>query len=215
MLTNLSKANSVVSEWLSELRNVDTQLDRMRFRRNIERIGEVLAYEISKTIEYSVLDISTPICDTSCAQIKTQPVICTILRAGIPLYQGLLNFFDKADSGFVGSYRQHTGDEFTINQQYLANPSTDNRPLILADTMLGTGASMIQALDTLLEFDCPTQVHVVSVIACSVGIKKILDKYSFVNIWTAAVDEELTEKGYLVPGLGDAGDLSFGQKKQS
>ena len=215
-LTNLSalNGNSLITEWLRELRDVNIQGDRMRFRRNIERIGEIMAYEISKFLEYKQIDISTPISDTSCNVINKQPVVCTILRAGIPLYQGLLNYFDKADSGFIGSYRKHTEDSFVINQQYIANPSVEGRPLILADTMLGTGSSMIQALEAILEKETPSQIHIVSVIAASRGIKNIQNKYPDAFIWTGDIDLELTSKGYLIPGLGDAGDLAFGPKNQ-
>jgi uracil phosphoribosyltransferase len=217
MVTNLSSTNSLVSQWLYELRETSIQEDRMRFRKNIERIGEVTAYEISKRLPYKQAVAQTPMGDANCSIIATQPVIVPILRAGLPLYNGLLNFFDQADCGFIGAYRKHSIDDttFEINQQYLTGPDVTGRPLILADSMLATGSSIKLALDTLLENDRPSQVHIVTVIACTEGVETLLRHYPEIHIWAGAIDEELTAKGYIVPGLGDAGDLCFGLKRQS
>ena len=217
MITNFSLTNSVASEWLYQLRDVAIQEDRMRFRKNIERLGEVAAYEISKLLPYKPVVANTPMGETTCYVLETQPVIASILRAGLPLYQGLLNYFDQADCAFIGAYRKHSIDElsFEINQQYLTAPDITGRPLILADTMLATGASIKLALDTLLENDTPSQIHVVTAIACTVGIETLQRHFPQIYIWAGAIDDELTAKGYIVPGLGDAGDLCFGSKKQA
>ena len=216
MVTNLSLSHSLVSEWVSEIRDVEKQKDSMRFRRNLERIGEVMAYEISKTMPYNYVDTPTSLGEATCAQLERQPVLGTIMRAGLPLHQGLLNYFDKADSAFIGAYRMHTDEEtFELNQPYITCPELDGRTLIIADTMLATGASLVLALDALTDYDRPAQIHVVTAIACTVGIETVARHYPEVHIWAAAIDEELTAKSYIVPGLGDAGDLAFGQKRQA
>ena len=218
MITNLSVGNSILSEWMYQLRETSIQEDRMRFRRNIERFGEIAGYEISKMLPYKPVIAQTPMGDTVSYVLEYQPVIATILRAGLPLSEGLLNCFDQADCAFIGAYRKHSLEDdniFSINQQYLTCPDISGRPLILADTMLATGSSIKLALDTLLDRDKPIQVHVVTVIACTEGIETLSRHYPDVHIWAGAIDEELTAKGYIVPGLGDAGDLSFGLKKQS
>ena len=217
MVTNLGSTNSLVSQWVNELRDMDVQRDSMRFRRNLERIGEVTAYEISKTLPYSYVDTPTQMGEATCAILDGHPVLATILRAGVPLYQGLLNYFDKADSAFIGAYRKHnTFDEsFEINQQYITSPELEGRPLIIADPMLATGASLIEAITALCDYDQPSQIHVVTAIACTVGIETLARKFPEVHIWAAAIDDELTGKGYIVPGLGDAGDLAFGKKRQA
>ncbi len=217
MVTNLSLENSVVSEWLYQLRETSIQEDRMRFRKNIERLGSVAAYEISKVLPYKPIIAQTPMGETTCYVLEAQPVIGTILRAGLPLYQGLMDFFDQADCAFIGAYRKHSrgGDSFQIDQQYITCPEVSGRPLILADSMLATGASIKIALDALLDNDTPSQIHIVTAIACTVGIETLLRHYPQAHIWTGAIDDELTAKGYIVPGLGDAGDLCFGFKKQA
>ncbi len=216
MLTNLSLSNSLMSEWVSEIRDVEIQQDRMRFRRNMERIGEICAYEISKTLTYKFIDTPTVMGEATCAVLDVQPVLATILRAGLPLYQGLLNYFDKADSAFIGAYRKHNQDEtFEIDQTYITSPELDGRPLIIADPMLATGASLMLAITSLIDEARPSQIHVVTAIACTVGIEAIARRFPDVHIWAAAVDDELTAKSYIVPGLGDAGDLAFGKKIQS
>lgn len=216
MVTVLSQNNSVVSEWIKEIRDVNTQADRMRFRRNIERIGEIAAYEISKTLPYEKVMVQTPMGEATCSRLVQQPVLATILRAGIPLQQGLLNYFDHADCAFVAGYRKHHRDgTFEIEQHYFTSPELDGKTLIIADPMLATGASLELALKTIKEQAHPAQIHIVSVIACTVGIEYIKRKLPEVHIWTGVIDEELTAKGYIVPGLGDAGDLTYGNKTQS
>jgi uracil phosphoribosyltransferase len=215
MIHHLAKTNSIVNTWINELRNVDVQTDRMRFRRNMERIGEVAAYEISKTMTFQDVDVTTPLGIYSGKTFASEPVVVTILRAGVPLYQGILNYFDKADSGFVAAYRKHKPDDsFEINQEYVTCPDLTNRTLIIADPMLATGASLIMALEELYEFGIPAKVHVVVAIACTEGVDAIKKRFPDFEIWAADIDEELTAKGYIVPGLGDAGDLSFGSKMQ-
>jgi uracil phosphoribosyltransferase len=215
MVHNLSEQNSVLCQWVREIRDVEIQGDRMRFRRNMERIGEIAAYEISKTMNYNTLTVQTPMGESICREAE-QPVLATILRAGVPLHQGLLNYFDKADNAFIAGYRKHHRDgSFEIEQQYFTCPDLTNRTLIIADPMLATGASLVLALETLTNVAQPSKIHIVSAIACTEGIELLKRKFPEMEIWTGAVDEELTARGYIVPGLGDAGDLAFGLKKQS
>lgn len=216
MVTDLSKNNSLLSCWMSEVRNTDVQNDRMRFRKNIERIGEVAAYHISQHLKYKEVTIQTPMGEANCMELEEQPVLATILRAGLPLHQGLLNFFDKADNAFIAAYRKHHKDgSFEIDQQYVTCPNIDDKVLILSDPMLATGASLALAIETLTDEYKPAEIHIVSVIACTVGIEYIKRKFPNVNIWVGGIDDELTAKGYIVPGLGDAGDLCYGEKEQS
>jgi len=213
MLINLSETNNIVSEWLKDIRDISTQNDRMRFRKNIERIGEIIAYEISKELNYKKIKIQTPISETECIILEKQPVLCTILRAGVPLFDGILNIFDKADCAFIASYRQHTEDgNLGINQQYATKPSIEGRPLIVADTMLATGSSFIEAIKELTKNETPSSLHIVSVISSPQGIENLSKKFPESYIWVAAIDEGLNDKGYITPGLGDAGDLCYGKK---
>lgn len=215
MIINLSNENTILSEWVREIRDTNLHEHRMLFRRNMERIGEICAYEISKKLPYKNITVQTPLGETSCAVLEEQPVLATILRAGIPLHQGLLNYFDKADCAFVAAYRKHHRDgSFEIEQQYATSPSIKNRPLIIADPMLATGASLILALQTLTDNEKPSQIHIATAIACTVGIEQVKRQFPNAYIWAAAIDDELTAKGYIVPGLGDAGDLSYGSKLQ-
>lgn len=216
MLTVLSSGPSLMGEWLREIRDVYVQQDRMRFRRNLERIGEIAGYEISKTLDYDTVTVQTPMGEAPCSVLRQQPVLATILRAGVPMHQGLLNYFDKADNAFIAAYRKHHRDgSFEIDQQYVTSPSIEGRPLIISDPMLATGASLVLAMETLLEHEKPSSVHIVCAIACTVGVEYVQRKFPDAHIWVAAVDEELTARGYIVPGLGDAGDLSFGTKRQA
>jgi uracil phosphoribosyltransferase len=216
MVTNLSSQNSLLSEWVREIRDTSIQNDRMRFRRNMERFGEICAYEISKLLPYKEIVVQTPLGEANCVELEHQPVLATILRAGIPLHQGLLNYFDKADNAFVAAYRKHHRDgTFEIEQQYFTCPSVEARPLIIADPMLATGASLVLALQTLTENENPSQMHIVSAIACTVGVEYVERRFPQAHIWCAAVDDELTARGFIVPGLGDAGDLAYGSKRQS
>ena len=211
----LSEQFSLVNTWINELRNVDVQQDRMRFRRNMERIGEIAAFEISKGLEQKEMEIQTPLDTIKVKEIAVQPVITTILRAGVPLFEGVLNYFDKADCGFVAAYRKHdANDYFSIKQDYLTCPNINGRPLIVADPMLATGASLIEAIKDLLTNGTPTQLHIVAAIASKQGVETIAKAYPNAKIWVGAVDESLTSKGYITPGLGDAGDLSYGEKLQ-
>ncbi len=216
MVINLSEQHSLVSNWISELRDTSVQADRMRFRRNIERIGEIIAYEISKTLPWEECDITTPLGISKAKLLKSQPVLATILRAGLPLHQGMLNYFDKADNAFIAAYRKHHPDgSFEISLEYLACPVIDKRVLILCDPMLATGASLVKTINLLKQEGKPTEIHVVSVIACTAGIEFLRRHEPEVKIWCGSIDEELTAKGYIVPGLGDAGDLAYGEKSQS
>jgi uracil phosphoribosyltransferase len=216
MMHILSNEVSLVNSWINELRNVEVQTDRMKFRRNMERIGEIAAFEISKKLDYKEMEITTPLDKIKVKEIAVQPVITTILRAGVPLFQGVLNYFDKADCGFVAAYRKHDmNDYFSIKQDYLTCPNIEGRPLIVADPMLATGASLIEALKDLLTHGKPSQIHIVAAIASRQGAEAIRTAYPEAHIWIGAIDDELTSKGYITPGLGDAGDLSFGEKLQN
>jgi len=216
MVKNLGENHSLVSNWISELRATAVQGDRMRFRRNIERIGEVIAYEISKTLAWEEQDITTPLGISKTKLLKTQPVLGTILRAGLPLHQGMLNYFDKADNAFIAAYRKHhTDGSFDISLEYLSCPVIDNRVLIICDPMLATGASLVKTIGLLKKEGIPSKIHVAAVIASTEGIDFLRRHEPTVKIWCGSIDEELTAKGYIVPGLGDAGDLAFGEKSQS
>lgn len=214
-VVNLSEKHSLLSNWVSEIRDVDVQTDRMRFRRNLERIGEVVAYEISQRLPWEEREVSTPMGTATAKMLKEQPVIATILRAGLPLHQGLLNYFDKADNAFISAYRKHHRDgSFEISLEYVSCPSLEGRVLIVSDPMLATGASLVKTLQFLNEEGHPSEIHVVAAIACTVGIEYVLRNHPTVNLWCGDIDDELTAKGYIVPGLGDAGDLAYGVKIQ-
>lgn len=216
MVKNLSAEFSLMSSWVSELRHTEIQTDRMRFRKNLERMGEVMAYEISKTLEWEEKEIPTPLGISVCKLLKEQPVLATILRAGLPFHQGVLNFFDKADNAFVSAYRKHHRDgSFEISVEYVSCPELEGRVLIISDPMLATGASLVKTLQFLKAEGRPREIHVAAAIACTVGIEQVRREDPAVRIWCGAIDDELTAKGYIVPGLGDAGDLSFGSKTQS
>lgn len=216
MVYNLSTDNSLITQWVSELRNIAIHHDRMRFRKNMERIGEVIAYEISKHLEYTEVTVQTPLGESASMLLRQQPVLATILRAGIPLHQGLVNYFDQGDCAFVAAYRKHHRDgSFEIARQYLTCPPLQDRILIIADPMLATGASLALSLEGLLAYGIPSAIHIVTAIGCSIGIEYVLRKYPDAHIWAAAIDDEITAKGYIVPGLGDAGDLAYGEKEQN
>jgi uracil phosphoribosyltransferase len=216
MVINLSDKNSIICNWISELRDTSVQTDRMRFRRNLERIGEAAAYEISKTLEFEDMEIQTPLGSSSCRMMKEQPVLATILRAGLPLHQGMLNIFDRADNAFISAYRKHHRDgSFEISLEYISSPDLDNRILIISDPMLATGSSLVKTIHFLKEEGTPKAIHIVTAIACTVGIEYVRREEPNVTIWCGDIDDELTAKGYIVPGLGDAGDLAFGTKQQS
>ena len=216
MVTNLSEQHSLVSNWMSELRSTEIQNDRLRFRRNLERVGQVIAYEISKTMEWKEQEIQTPLGSHNSKVLGEQPVLATILRAGLPLHHGLLSYFDRADNAFISAYRKHHRDgTFEINLEYLSCPSIDDRIIIMCDPMLATGASVVAALRSLQTVGNPSQIHIASAIAATVGIEYVLREFGDkLYIWCGDIDDELTAKGYIVPGLGDAGDLAFGPKTQ-
>ena len=216
MIKNLSEHHSLVSNWISELRDTSIQGDRMRFRRNIERIGEVAAYEISKELAFVEQDTTTPLGIAKQKVLQLQPVLATILRAGMPLHQGMLNYFDRADNAFIAAYRKHHRDgSFEISLEYISCPPLDDRTVILCDPMLATGASLVKTIEFLKREGQFKEIHVVCVIACTEGIDFLKRHEPNVKIWCGAIDEELTAKGYIVPGLGDAGDLAYGEKSQS
>lgn len=216
MVRNLSKTYALVSEWISELRDVQRQVDRMRFRRNLERLGELAALEISTKLVYEDKEIQTPLGIAQCRKLKEQPVLATILRAGLPLHNGLLNVFDKADNAFISAYRKHKHDgSFDIQLEYVSCPDLDNRTLIISDPMLATGSSLVKTIQYLRDEGSPREIHVVVAIACTVGIEYVKRAEPHVTIWCGDIDEELTAKGFIVPGLGDAGDLAYGPKVQA
>jgi uracil phosphoribosyltransferase len=212
---NLSHSVSLAQQFVAELRDETIQKDRMRFRRNVERLGEIMAYEISKTLAWEDYEVTTPLGISVCKRLVEQPVIATILRAGLPLHQGLLNYFDNADNAFIAAYRKHdNADSFTIEMEYMTSPNLNGRVLIVADPMLATGQSLVQTIKKLHISGKPAHVHIVCAIASAEGIAYIKNHLVGVTIWAGAIDEELTAKAYIVPGLGDAGDLSFGEKIQ-
>jgi len=214
MANILSNYNSLISVFIGELRDIEIQKDSMRFRRNLERLGEIFAYEISKTLEYEVKDVVTPLGIAPCKVLKTQPVIATILRAGLPVHQGLLNYFDKSENAFISAYRKHHKDTtFEIKIEYLSSPSLDDKVLIICDPMLATGQSMLLAYKALLKMGKPKHVHIIGLIASLEGLNYVKSHFpDNTTFWLGAVDDELTVKSYIVPGLGDAGDLAYGKK---
>jgi uracil phosphoribosyltransferase len=214
MVFNLSEKNSVANQFIAELRNVEIQKDRARFRRNLERVGEVLAYEISKTLEYELFEVETPLGVAPMMLPSQRLVLGTVLRAGIPLHQGMLSYFDSAENAFISAYRRHHKDgSFDIQLDYVSTPDLDGCVLILCDPMLASGASVNVALQELLRFGAPAVIHVATVIASTAGLDAVRRRYPRATIWAGAIDEELTAKSYIVPGLGDAGDLAYGEKK--
>ena len=209
----LNQHPSVASVFVAELRNTERQDDRLRFRRNTERVGELLAYELSKTLDYTTQSIRTPLDTISVRTLAKQPVLVSVLRAGIPLHQGVLNYFDQANSGFIGAFRQPTeGDSFTIEADYHAVPPIDSETVVLIDPMLATGQTIVQAMRMLHQHGTPAQLHVVAAIASSEGVAYVQAEYPNCALWLGAVDPHLNQKSYIVPGLGDAGDLAFGPK---
>jgi uracil phosphoribosyltransferase len=214
-VTDLSLQDSVFSQFMAEMRDQRIQTDKLRFRRNLERAGEVLAYEISKELEYESRPVTTPLATATCRVLKEQPVLATILRAGLLLHQGLLNYFDQCDNTFISAYRLPHGDDEKIEVavEYLASPSLEGRTVILCDPMLATGTSMVLAYKALLARGTPAKVHVATVIASQQGVDFVKENLpGNTRIWCGAIDKELTPRAYIVPGLGDAVDLAFGEK---
>ncbi|WP_298499180.1 uracil phosphoribosyltransferase [uncultured Algibacter sp.] len=214
---NLSLQNSILNNFLTEIRDVDIQKDSMRFRRNIERIGEILSYEMSKNLSYKSETVQTPMEKCTINLPENDIVLCSILRAGVPLHNGLLNYFDKAENAFISAYRhhKHNPESFEIIVEYLACPDLEGKTLILADPMLATGQSMVATFEALKPFGKPKEVHLISVIGAQDGVDFVKQNFdSNSHLWIAAIDETLNDKGYIVPGLGDAGDLAYGKKLQ-
>jgi uracil phosphoribosyltransferase len=211
----LSQKPSIADHFLAELRDVRGQKDRMRFRRNIERMGELLAYEISKTLSYRTLTVETPLGTASSRSLLQPVVLATIMRAGLPLHQGFLNMFDQADNAFIGAYRGHhinNEDEFEVEMDYITSPELTGKTLIIIDPMLATGRSLEKVYHALLRFGIPAQTHIASVIASADGVDFLQKRIPQCRLWLGAMDKDLNEQYYIVPGLGDAGDLSFGMK---
>lgn len=216
MVINLSQQHSLISNWVGELRNVEVQNDRMRFRRNLERIAEVIAYEISKRLPWEEKEITTPLGIANCKVLTDQPVLATILRAGLGMHTGLLNYFDKGENAFISAYRKHHPDgTFEISLEYMSCPEIENKIVIISDPMIATGASLVKSIQYLKDEGEMKELHIVCAIGCTVGIEYVLREVPKATIWCGDIDDELTAKGYIVPGLGDAGDLAFGQKMQS
>lgn len=213
MIVNLAEQQSVANRFVAELRNVELQKDRLRFRRNLERIGEVLAYEISRTLNYEPVEVETPLGIATPMLPADRLVLATILRAGLPFHQGMLHYFDHADNAFISAYRRHHKDgSFDIQLEYVSCGDLNDTVLILADPMLATGASLCLALKHLERHGTPKVIHVAAVIASTAGVEAVQRQFPNAHIWLGAVDEELTAKSYIVPGLGDAGDLAYGDK---
>jgi uracil phosphoribosyltransferase len=215
MVHILSEQNSIFNQYIAEIRDISIQKDSMRFRRNLERMGEIMSYEISKTLNYTKQETTTPLGIAETSHLTSQPVIATILRAGLPMHMGVLNYFDNAENAFISAYRRHHKDNtFDIHVEYVSSPSLDGKVLILCDPMIATGGSIVLAYKAILAKGTPMHVHIVSAISSKEGIDFVKANLPGTNItiWCGAVDEELTAHSYIVPGLGDAGDLAFGEK---
>jgi len=211
----LDDSNSLLNKFIAELRDQNIQKDAMRFRRNIERIGEILAYELSKTLNYQLKNVTTPLGVKEINLPVDELVLCSILRAGLPLHQGLLNYFDHAENAFISAYRHHPneGDDFEVIVKYWASPALENKTLILCDPMLATGRTLENTFEVLKKHGMPRQIHIVSVIGSKEGVEYIKDKFpENTHLWIATIDEKLNSRGYIIPGLGDAGDLAYGVK---
>lgn len=212
---NFSEGNSILHQFIAEIRDVEIQKDAMRFRRNIERIGEVISYELSKTLNYKKTQVKTPFGTKEMSLSNDQLVLCSVLRAGLPLHQGMLNYFDGAENAFISAYRHHRGDEdaFEVIVKYFAAPSLEGKTLVLTDPMLATGKTLENVLSSLKEHGTPKQIHIISVIGSTKGIEHVKTVFpENTHLWIAAIDSELNNKGYILPGIGDAGDLAFGVK---
>jgi len=212
---HLGKQNSIFNHFIREIRDVKIQNDAMRFRRNIERIGEIFAYEISKEMEYKSKDITTPLGISTESLMTEKPVLATILRAGLPLHQGFLNYFDSSDNCFISAYRKHkkSGD-FEVKIEYMSSPNLDDKTIILCDPMLASGSSMILAMEAIMSKGNPKHIHIVAIIASAEGVDYVKENIPMQNctLWLGAEDTEMTAQSFIVPGLGDAGDLAFGEK---
>lgn len=213
MIFDLSKITSIANTFVAELRDVNVQKDSMRFRKNLERLGEFFAYELSKSLHYTEKEITTPLGISRSQILAQQPVLATILRAGLPMQQGLLNIFDKADCCFISAYRKVASNgAFSIQMDYISTPNLDGKVLIMADPMLATGQSMVNCCKELLNRYKIAELHIVAAIASTQGVTYVKANLPQANLWLGAIDEEMTSKSYIVPGLGDAGDLAYGEK---
>ena len=213
---HLGKQSSIFNHFIREIRDVNIQNDSMRFRKNIERIGEIFAYEISKKMEYNNKQITTPLGISTESLMTEKPVLATILRAGLPLHQGFLNYFDGSDNCFISAYRKHKkGGDFEVKIEYMSSPNLDDKTIILCDPMLASGSSMILAMEAILSKAKPKHIHIVAIIASAEGVDYIKENIPMQNctLWLGAEDAEMTAQSYIVPGLGDAGDLAFGEKQ--
>lgn len=209
----LSSHHSLLHQFVAELRDLQVQKDRMRFRKNIERIGQIMAYEVSRQLPWKEQIIQTPLGSHTSQVLAEQPVLATILRAGLSMHQGVLDYFDKADCAFISAYRKHHDDHsFEIVVEYLASPDIDKRILLLIDPMLATGQSIELTYQALLKRGIPKELHVLSLIASKAGVTYLQEKLPNATLWIADMDDALNEDGYIIPGLGDAGDLSYGEK---
>ena len=218
-IKNLELKDSLFNHYLSEIRDVEIQQDRLRFRRNLERVGEIMAYEISKTLDYVTKEVVTPLGVKDVRVLAEQPVLATILRAGLPFHNGMLNMFDRADNAFIAAYRKYDKDDDSeIRVEYFSSPALDGRVLIVCDPLLATGESLVKTIDGLLGDDQePKHIHIAVAVASSDGlvhVKRCMSRKP-VTIWVGSIDDELTARAYVVPGLGDAGDLAFGEKHSS
>lgn len=215
IINDFSKENSLISKYIFELRDVSIQKDSMRFRRNIERIGEIMSYEISKTLNYETVKVTTPLGEKEVYVPDNKIVLCSILRAGLPLHNGVLNYFDSVENAFISAYREHPNDDddFEVIVSYLASPSIKGKTLILVDPMLATGKTLENVLEALKNHGKPKQIHILSVIGAKLGIEYVEKIFpADTHLWIAAVDDRLDSRGYIIPGLGDAGDLAYGEK---
>ncbi|MGC3948411.1 MAG: uracil phosphoribosyltransferase [Chryseolinea sp.] len=213
MVFNLSKGNTVANHFIAQLRDRSVQADRMKFRKNLERLGQVMAYELSRRLEYEAQTVETPLGSSTTMLLREEPVLFTVLRAGLPFFQGFLDYFDRADCGFIGAYRKEGGEEIVIQLDYVASPTVANRDVIIVDPMLATGKSLANAIEAIVKVGMPRHIYIASLVAVQQGIDHIASHVKVPHsIFTCALDQQLDERFYIVPGLGDAGDLSFGIK---
>jgi len=212
MIYILNNEPSIANHFIAELRDVTVQGDSMRFRRNLERLGEILAYRISTELNYKTKAVQTPLAESEEQVLADYPVLATVLRAGLPFHQGFMNYFDRASSAFIAAYRVEATSEVSVHVDYLAAPSLQDRVLLLVDPMLATGKSLALTYKAMLRFGTPRQVHIAAAIASPEGLAHVQAELPEAKIWLGALDKELNERAYIVPGLGDAGDLAFGAK---
>lgn len=213
MVFNLSAENTVANQFIAQLRDKSIQSDRMKFRKNLERLGQIMAYEVSRKLEYKSRQVETPLGTSSVMLNSEEPVLFTVLRAGLPFFQGFLDYFDRADCGFIGAYRKEGGEEIVIQLDYVASPKVTGKDVILIDPMLATGRSVVHAVEAILKVGMPRHIHIVSLVAVEEGIHHVSRNIGVPHtISICTLDQRLDERFYIVPGLGDAGDLSYGEK---